>query len=454
MLLYCAFLLIFLCGCDKTQVVSDEINNVPQSTTQQKEKNNVVNTDAQNDKKQTKSAEINNDSNAQITTIQNKLVKGDSIESIMQGKIQPEIVKKCLIVGNSLFNLSALKIGHQYTLSYTADGQLEKFCYEIDQSKQLVIAGREPKARFEKLEYLTALEIISIPVEDSVYTAVANVGEKPQIAQKIIQIFGSEVNFSKDLQAGDWFSVLVEKRLRDGQSLGYGRVLSCEFHVKNQILHAYLFCDSGGRPQYYNEKGHNLKKMFLQAPLTILHVSSKFSHNRIHPIFGDNRAHLGVDYAAPEGTVVRAVADGKVEKIGWAGGFGKQIILKHRDKMESWYSHLSDYGRGLKEGALIEQGEIIGYVGSTGTATGPHLDFRFKKGEEFIDPDKVINNREFPVQAKDIAEFKRVMRIEQEYLTGKRSLSEYTPESLVVVRLPKNYIIQQPDQNSVNYRKY
>ena len=327
-------------------------------------------------------------------------------------------------------------------MSYTNYGQLILFIYEIDQNRQLVIEGSGIKAYIKNLAYDTILEIVKVPVEDSVYTAVADIGETPQIAKKIMQIFGSEINFSKDLHEGDWFTVLIEKRMRDGKNLGYGRVLASEFHLQEKVLKAYMFSDSGGRPQYYNEQGHNLRKTFLQTPLAVMQITSKFTTSRLHPVLGEYRQHLGVDYAAPAGTPVRAVADGRVKRIAMVGGFGNQVILSHRGQLESWYSHLQGFAAGLREGQIIEQGTVIGYVGSTGLATGPHLDLRFKQGNNFIDPSKLINKRAIAVHAKDMKNFQRVMRTEQEYLLGKRSLADYTPESLVFIR-PKEEVSKE-----------
>ena len=371
------------------------------------------------------------DKPGKLLTEERVLVKGDSLEKIMAGKVPNEVIEKCLSVGNKVFRMQSFRIGHRYFFAYTDQGDLERFEYEIDPGHHLVIEGPEPRAAIRTSSVLTALEVLSIPLDGNLHNAVADAGEKPQIAEKVMQIFGSVIDFAKDLHEGDKLLLLIERRFRDEKYVGYGRILACEFHVKHRTFYAYLFNDSGGRPQYYNEFGQSLRQAFFKAPLSIIRVTSKFRHSRLHPIFGDARPHLGVDYAAPTGTPVRSVADGVVEKCGWAGGFGKQVIVKHSGGIESWYSHLSSYGIGIKDGDVIEQGKIIGYVGTTGHATGPHLDFRFKKGDVFINPDLIIKHSNLTSKVKDIKNFNRVMRIEQEYLDGKRSLSDYNIDSLI-----------------------
>ena len=403
------------------------------------------------------------DQPGKILTEEGKLIKGDSIETIMRGKVPKAVIEKCLNAGNKVFRMQSFRIGHRYFFSYTKNGELELFEYEIDPTRHLVIEGPEPKAAIKNSSVLTTLEVLSFPIDRNLYNAVADIGEKPQIAEKVMQIFGSVVDFSKNLHEGDSISLLIERRFRDERYVGYGRILACMFHVKHKTFQAYLFNDSGERPQYYSESGLNLRKTFFKAPLSIIRVSSRFSHSRLHPIFGEARPHLGVDYSAPSGTPVRSVADGVVEKCGWASGFGKQVIVKHSGGIESWYSHLSAFSIGLKEGVAIEQGKVIGYVGSTGVSTGPHLDFRFKKGDDFINPDQIINHSNRQQEVKDLKNFKRVMQIEREYLEGKRPLTNYTADTIIAfndaeivstdVKRDNKDIIKSNDQDKTRKKK-
>ncbi len=258
----------------------------------------------------------------------------------------------------------------------------------------------------------------------------ADIGENPHLALKLVDLFGSEINFIRDLREGDSFSVLIEKRFRDGEYKGYGRILAARFTNQGKTYEAYLFNDGSGQ-QYYNRKGENLKKTLLQSPLAFTRITSRFSHNRKHPILGKTIPHLGVDYGAPTGTPVKAVGEGVVTKRGWGGGYGNQIIVRHVAGLESMYAHLSGFARGLKEGTKVRQGQVIGFVGSTGLSTGPHLDFRLRQKGVFIDPTKAINPRGASVTPKRMAEFRQTVEKELALLEGRKALAGYKVDSLV-----------------------
>ena len=184
----------------------------------------------------------------------------------------------------------------------------------------------------------------------------------------------------------------MEKRYRDGEYKGYGRVLAAHFTNTGTTYEAYLFRDGKNRPQHYNAKGENLRKTLLQAPLAFTRVTSRFSHNRKHPILGYSRPHLGVDYGAPTGTPVKAVGDGVVTRRSWAGGYGNQVIIKHSAGLESMYSHLSGYAAPAQRSARAP-GQVIGFVGARALSSGPHLDFRLRQNGKFVNPAKAINPR-------------------------------------------------------------
>lgn len=358
--------------------------------------------------------------------------KGDTLSTVLENAGSTSSHEYAAAV-NEVFSLRAFRTGQPYIIvTDSATGRVKRFEYEIDQERRLVVEGiEEPVARVEMIEYVTLLETIRADIADNLFQAVADMGEGPQIAILLAELFGSEINFIRDLQPGDSFSVLVEKRYRDGEYKGYGRILAATFTNQGKTFEAFLFKDGKERPQYYNRKGENLRKTLLQAPLSFTRITSRFSHNRRHPILGYSRPHLGVDYGAPTGTPVKAVGDGVVIKRGWAGGYGNQIVLKHDAGLESWYAHLSGYARGLKKGQRVRQGQVIGFVGSTGLSTGPHLDFRLKQNGRFVNPVKAINPRGKPVSKANMGRFNEVMKLESAYLNGKKNLSDYEVGSIV-----------------------
>lgn len=358
--------------------------------------------------------------------------KGDTLSTVLENAGSTGSHEYANAV-KRVFSLRAFRTGQPYVVvTDSATGRVKRFEYEIDQERRLVVEGVEdPVARVEMIEYVTLLETIRADIADNLFQAVADMGEGPQIAILLAELFGSEINFIRDLQPGDSFSVLVEKRYRDGEYKGYGRILAATFTNQGKTFEAFLFKDGKERPQYYNRKGENLRKTLLQAPLSFTRITSRFSHNRRHPILGYSRPHLGVDYGAPTGTPVKAVGDGVVIRRGWAGGYGNQIVLKHDAGLESWYAHLSGYARGLKKGQRVRQGQVIGFVGSTGLSTGPHLDFRLKQNGKFVNPVKAINPRGKPVSKANMGRFNEVMKLESAYLNGEKSLADYEVGSIV-----------------------
>lgn len=362
--------------------------------------------------------------------VQGRLETGDTIETLLE---DADNASHFVNAAAKVFSLRSFRAGQPYTIFRDEEtGRLRRFEYEVNDKHKLVVEGDEkPHARLEEIEYETRLEVCEGAIDDSLFQAVADIGESPQLALKLVDLFGSEINFIRDIQDGDGFSVLIEKRYRNGDYKGYGRVLAARFRNRGKTFEAWMFRDALGQLQYYNSRGENLKKTLLMAPLAVTRLTSRFTHARKHPITGETRPHLGVDYGAPTGTPVKAVGDGMVTKRGWAGGFGNQIILRHEAGLESMYGHLSGFARGLKTGQRVRQGQVIGFVGSTGLSTGPHLDFRLRQKGDYINPTKAINPRHAPVDQALMASFHRVRDLQKSYLEGKKLPTQYTLDSIV-----------------------
>lgn len=358
--------------------------------------------------------------------------KGDTLSSVLEDAGGQKTMHYADAV-REVFSLRAFRTGQPYVVVTDKNtGQVKRFEYEIDNNRRLVVEGLEdPVARVEDIEYTVLLSVVEAEISDNLFQAVADMGEGPQLAIRLAELFGSEINFLRDIQPGDSFSVLVEKRYRDGEDKGYGRILAATFTNQGKLFEAFLFRDGDERPQHYNRKGENLRKTLLQAPLSFTRITSRFTNSRKHPILGYSRPHLGVDYGAPTGTPVKAVGDGVVIKRGWGGGYGNQIVLRHTAGLESWYAHLSGYARGLRVGQRVRQGQVIGFVGSTGLSTGPHLDFRIRQNGKFINPVKAINPRGKAVSSGEMARFRETVEQETAFLKGERDLSQYTVDSIV-----------------------
>src|SRR5216117_2739310 len=224
-------------------------------------------------------------------------------------------------------------------------------------------------------------------VKSSLFEAVDDVGESPQLVMALVNIFEWDFDFTADTRTGDRFRLLVEKRYAGDRFVNYGRIRVAQYVSNGRVISGVGFEAGGeGRYSFYDPEGRSLKKSFLKSPLEFTRITSRFTWARPHPILGGVRPHLAIDYGAPTGTPVRAVADGRIGAAGWAGGNGISVTLRHRSGYETMYNHLSRLGPGIRPGGRVMQRQVIGYVGATGLATGPHLDYRVAKNGRFVNP--------------------------------------------------------------------
>ncbi|MGH7266369.1 MAG: M23 family metallopeptidase, partial [Candidatus Rokuibacteriota bacterium] len=223
-------------------------------------------------------------------------------------------------------------------------------------------------------------------VERSLFEAIDEVGEEPALVTALVSIFEWDFDFTLDTRRGDRFRLLVEKRHAGDEFVSYGRVLAAQYASETGTLTGIGFGDESRGFHYFDDQGRSLRKSFLKSPLEFSRITSGFTHARPHPILGGMRPHLAIDYAAPVGTPVRAVGDGLVLRAGRNGGNGIQVHLRHRSGYETVYNHLSRVAAGVRAGRRVTQRQVIGYVGSTGLSTGPHLDYRIRKNGVFVNP--------------------------------------------------------------------
>jgi murein DD-endopeptidase MepM/ murein hydrolase activator NlpD len=266
------------------------------------------------------------------------------------------------------------------------------------------------------------IKMVSATIDDSFYLAGDQAGLSARTIMNLADIFAWEVDFVRELRSGDQFKVIYEQRFLDNKYLGDGAILAAELTVGGQRqVKAFQLKDQGKHIGYYNEKGENLKKAFLRNPINYTRISSRYQRNRYHPVKKELRDHKGVDYAAPTGTPIYAAGDGVISFRGWRGGYGRQVIIKHAGRYQTVYAHLSRYGK-QRAGQHVKQGDIIGYVGMTGLATGPHLHYEFRINGRHVDPLKVKFPDSAPVHAKYRDEFQhyasvmdsQLMRIDPE----------------------------------------
>jgi murein DD-endopeptidase MepM/ murein hydrolase activator NlpD len=327
------------------------------------------------------------------TVVLAKVASGTTLASILraQNVVAADITELVLRAG-AVFDLRKVRKDQPYRLEKTPQGTVRRLEYEIDGDRFLRVLrtpGDVLEADVLPIPKTRHVEIVRGQIDrehPSLVAAMDAAGETIDLTLALADIFGGEIDFSTELQRGDRFQLTVEKQFRDGgQFAGYGPILAAEFQNAGRRVHALRYAPEGGSPGYYDERGVSMRRFFLASPLKFQPViTSGFSHSRLHPIVREYRAHLGVDYKAPAGAPVIAVADGVVVSAGMSGGSGRMVHLRHANGFETEYLHLSSIA--VRAGARVRQGELIGRVGATGLATGPHLDYRLKKSGAFINP--------------------------------------------------------------------
>ena len=276
------------------------------------------------------------------------------------------------------FNLRQLRAGNTITVGRSVEGTLREIDYKIDPDRMLKIVPEEGgfTARISEIPSKTEVVAVTGRVDDSLFNAVEDAGESAELALRLAQIFGYDLDFYTDPRQGDTFRIVLgEKKYMNGETAGYGKIFAAEYENAGRKYQALLFHDPAGRPGYYAADGKSLQKAFLRSPLKFgAPVTSHFSRSRFHPILKTYRPHMGTDYGAPVGTPVQTIGSGRVIFAGRKGGEGNMVQIAHFNGYETMYLHLSRMF--VHSGEHVEIGKTIGLVGSTGLATGPHLDFR------------------------------------------------------------------------------
>jgi murein DD-endopeptidase MepM/ murein hydrolase activator NlpD len=311
-------------------------------------------------------------------------------------EISEELAGSVVDAVSGSFDLRRLRADQPYRLVRSMDGFVREFVYKIDTDRFLHVvglgAGEERRfdvevVPYEKQRTQAVLHGVIDRQRSSLVASVAAGGETVALAMALADVFGGDIDFNNDLQPGDSFDLVFEKETTEGEFAGYGPVLAATFRNDGRTLQAYRFTTPGAEPGYYDERGRSLKRFFLRSPLQFEpRISSGFSYQRLHPILGVRRPHPAIDYRAPLGAPVVAIATGVVELAGWSGGGGKTVLIRHSNGYESSYMHLSAFARGIAPGVRVAQGQVIGRVGATGLATGPHLDYRLRKNGVYVNP--------------------------------------------------------------------
>jgi murein DD-endopeptidase MepM/ murein hydrolase activator NlpD len=328
-------------------------------------------------------------------------------DALTEQGLSRELISQIIIAARPEYNLARVRAGQNYWVCFTREGIFRDFRYPVDDERYLTVFHDVGQDRLvpvmKNFPYETRVEPIFATIESSLFLTIRDIGEMDQLALDLADIFGSDIDFYTDIQKGDFFKVLIEKKYLDGRFTKYGNILAAAFKNEQKLLTGFRFEDENGKPAFYAPDGRALKRSFLKSPLRFTRISSKFSAARMHPITRVVRPHLGVDYAAPMGTPVQAVGAGVVTSSGYSGNNGRMVRIRHTGGFESMYLHLSRIA--ARSGARVSQGQVIGYVGSSGLSTGPHLDFRVLRRGKAINPLKVIFPPGAPVPQSQFENF-------------------------------------------------
>jgi len=348
-----------------------------------------------------------------ITTINGNIQAGDTLyKSLIREGISAAEILSLEEKVKSVVDFNYLPVGSEYSLKYNPEGKVTEFIYKpnpIDIYCIDILNSDSEDLKITKEEICAEVVRLEGKIEYSLYESMLECADSPQLALQLAEIFAWQIDFLTECREGDTFKILVEKQYK-GDFYRWGKILAAQY--EGELLSEYtaiLFEDPSGHTDYYTEEGKSLRKAFLRAPLNYKYISSYFSKNRLHPILRIWRPHLAIDYAAPTGTPVSTIGDGTVIYVGWDNnGYGNYIKIRHPNNYVTAYGHLSRFAKGLKNSQKVKQGEIIGYVGSTGLSTGPHLDFSISENGGKVDFLKLKLPAAFSVDPQYSAQFNEV----------------------------------------------
>ena len=287
---------------------------------------------------------------------------------------------------SSTYDFTKVKVGQPLTLVKNLDGTNTYLDYERNKDAIVRFYFSENRAEIIPIQYDVEEIVVKGVVSSSLYLDALAAGVPDAVIMQFADTFAWTIDFSTQVQRGDSFSMIYEKRTRDGVDAGTGKVIAGKFVNGGDALYGFLYEQKEGDPSYFNEKGESLVKQFLRAPLEYKRITSGYTTARFHPILERNTTHMAIDYAAKIGTPVMAVGDGVVVFAGYHGPYGNFVNIKHNDQFKTQYAHLSAYGAGIKAGVRVKQGQVIGYVGTTGLSTGPHLHYQIEEYGKLVNP--------------------------------------------------------------------
>ncbi|MFA6231374.1 MAG: peptidoglycan DD-metalloendopeptidase family protein [Rhodanobacter sp.] len=325
-----------------------------------------------------------------------------------RGLSMTDLQKVMDAVGSSTSSLHNIRPGEEFDFLLGSDGSLEGFRFDQDQANRATVRldGAHPTLAIQQRQMDLREQVAHGTINSSLYAAADQAGLNGAMVGKLADLFKYDIDFVQDLRVGDSFTLVYDEIYRDGVHFGEGDIIAAEFVNQGTRYTAYRFKKTDGSYGWYSEDGRPIQKSFLRIPVDFTRISSTFSVARMHPILGRMRAHKGVDYAAPMGTPIHAAGDGVIKYHGWERGYGNFVVIQHDKTISTAYGHMSRFVKGQHVGEHVRQGEVIGFVGMTGLATGPHLHYEFRVNGVQRNPQTVTLPKPEPLPAVQMARFK------------------------------------------------
>lgn len=315
--------------------------------------------------------------------------RGDTLSTIFsQVGVPAGLLHQMLNSSKEARQFGRIREGQAIDFHFSPDGQLEKVSSPLSKLETVQILKTDAGFQFERVIADPELRqaYAHATINSSLFDAATQAGLSHGLIMELANVFGFDIDFAMDIREGDEFDVLFEQKTLDGQVVGSGAILAARFVNRGNTYTAIRYTTSKGETGYYTAEGNNVRKAFIRTPVDFARISSRFSTGRKHPILNKIRAHKGVDYAAPRGTPIKAAGDGKVILAGPKGGYGNTVVIQHGSRYRTLYAHMQGFAKNIRNGASVKQGQIIGYIGTTGLSTGPHLHYEFQVNGTHVDP--------------------------------------------------------------------
>jgi murein DD-endopeptidase MepM/ murein hydrolase activator NlpD len=322
--------------------------------------------------------------------------------------LNPQQIKEIAKKSKPIYNFRRIYPNQRYEFYADSTGGLERLTFTIGEDGYIEVTRDSSgiKAEHKTYPYETEIRTASGLITQSLWVTLQDLDVPADLGGRLTDIYAWDIDFFRDIRKNDYFRVVYEEHTRiDNGAKRTGNIIAAEFNNQGESHYAILFENEEGMPDYYDGEGRSLRKQLLRAPLTYSRISSSFSNRRLHPVHRRYMPHHGIDYAAPAGTPVMTTGDGTVMVAGYRRGNGKYVKIRHNSNYITYYLHLSRFGKGIKKGRKVKQGQVIGYVGSTGYATGPHLDYRVKKNGRFVNPRRLKLPPAKPVTSENMAAY-------------------------------------------------